>query len=247
MSRAFMLHALGSPGGRYVLDPGRLGIFQKCGPGDLVTIDDGYRECLELGREWLGRWRAKTALFLVAGRMGGVNDWDSGGEVAGRKLLSWEEAVELQRAGAIFGSHGLTHCDLRCADDRTLRTEVESSKKTIEDKLGVAVDWFAYPYGYFDRRVIDFVKAAGYTRAFTTCDSIWAGRGDPYRARRIEISGLDSDWALRAKITGLYDLKNLWELPGLVTEKLSRSFSARHPSNCRARSHSQDDIVHKVK
>lgn len=219
-----MLHAFGSPAGRFILDPARLGIFLDCGPDDLVTIDDGYRECLDLGREWLGRWRAKTALFLVAGKMGGVNDWDSGGEVAGRKLLSWQEAVDLKKAGILFGSHGMTHCDLQKLDDKGLQREVADSKKLIEDRLGARVDWFAYPYGYFDRRVIDAVEEAGYSRSFTTSDSIWAGMGNPYRTRRIEISGLDSDRTIRAKVSGLYDLKNIWKLPGMAVGKLSRTF-----------------------
>lgn len=159
-------------------------------------------------------------VFIVAGKMGGVNDWDHNGELAGRQILSWEQARELQSAGMIFGSHGMAHCDLRKLDDRTLQSEVEDSKKLIEDKLGKKVNWFAYPYGYFDERTVRAVRKAGYKGAFTTDDSIWAGRGNPYRLRRIQISGLDSDRMLRTKISGMYDLKSLWTLPGMVASKI---------------------------
>ncbi len=237
MARTFILHAFGRPAGRFIFDPSRLGVFLTCGRHDLITIDDGYRECHELSSEWFERWKAKTVLFLVAGRVGMVNDWDQDGEVAGRKLLEWKEIVELQKSGVMFGSHSLTHCDLRKQDDAALLKEVSYSKKLIEDKLGVRINWFAYPYGYFDQRVIEAVKEAGYTRAFTTCDSLWAGMGDPYRTRRIEISGWDSDRMLKAKISGLYDLKNLWDLPGMAAEKIrkKRSLLGGHPSTSMAK------------
>ncbi len=222
MRRIFMLHALGKPASKYTLEPQRLRLFENCRKQDLITFDDGYLDNITEGRDFYRRWSAKIMLFLVSGRMGGINDWDTQGVLAGRRILNWSQARELQRDGVNIGSHGFTHRDLRFLDDVALHNEVSGSRKMLEDRLGVKVDTFAYPYGYFNQRVIEAVKEAGYVRAFTTSGSIWAGWGDPYRTRRIEISGLDSEWMLRAKISGLYDLKNIWELPGTVVEKIRR-------------------------
>jgi peptidoglycan/xylan/chitin deacetylase (PgdA/CDA1 family) len=156
----------------------------------------------------------------------GVNDWDRSGELTGKPLLTWEQIGELRKLGVRFGSHSLTHTDLTKLDDAGLEREVKESKRILEEQLGQEVEGFAYPFGFFDERVISAVKAAGYKWAVTTSDSIWEGWGDPYRLRRVNISGLDPDWLLSAKLNGLYDIKAVCELPRLIREKVTLYFSS---------------------
>ena len=126
-----------------------------------------------------------------------------------------------------FGSHSLTHVDLTKLGESELEREIKESKEILEEKLNETIEGFAYPYGFFNERVIRAVRNAGYRWAVTTSDSIWEGRGNPYRMRRINISGLNPDWLLRAKLNGLYDIKALWELPRLLWEKVVLSMKGK--------------------
>ena len=183
-------------------------------------FDDGYRSIYDVLISAGQRICNKTYIFCVTGKIGGLNDWDKGGELAGKQLLNWEEIIELQALGVKFGSHSLTHANLTKLDNKELEREVKESKRILEEKIGREVEGFAYPFGYFNQKVIDAVKAAGYKWAVTTSDLIWEGRGNLYRMRRINISGFDSKFLIWSKMTGLYDIKSFWKLPVLALEKM---------------------------
>jgi peptidoglycan/xylan/chitin deacetylase (PgdA/CDA1 family) len=170
--------------------------------------------------------KGQAIVFLVASKVGKVNDWDTSGELSGKPLLTWEQIGKLQSFGVRFGSHSLTHADLTKLDGVGLEREVKESKRILEEKIGQSVEGFAYPFGFFNKKVIEAVRQAKYKWAVTTSDSIWEGWGDPYRLRRIKVSGLDPEWLLRAKMNGLYDIKAVWELPRLIQEKATLYFNA---------------------
>ena len=60
---------------------------------------------------------------------------------------------------------------------------------------------FCYPYGAFDDRSVEAVKAAGY-RAATVIRSGIAGRdADPFRLRRVPVRGTDPFLDFRLALT----------------------------------------------
>jgi peptidoglycan/xylan/chitin deacetylase (PgdA/CDA1 family) len=187
----------------------------------ILSFDDGYSDIFVYAQDILRRLSNRAIIFLVAGKIGGVNDWDCSCELAGKPLLDWEQVSELKKAGVQFGSHSLTHADLTKLENEELDREIRESKRILEEKLGRPIDGFSYPFGFFNNRVITALRNAGYKWAVTTSDSIWEGLGNPYRIRRISISGLDPEWLLRTKLNGLYDIKAFWELPKLVADKIS--------------------------
>jgi peptidoglycan/xylan/chitin deacetylase (PgdA/CDA1 family) len=187
----------------------------------ILTFDDGYSDIFVNALDIFKRLSGRAIIFLVAGKIGGVNDWDSSCELAGKSLLSWEQIDELAKSGVELGSHSMTHPDLTKLKSKELEREIRESKRILEERLGNPIDGFSYPFGLFNNQVISALKDAGYKWAVTTSDSIWEGMANPYRIRRISISGLDSEWLLRAKLNGLYDIKAFWELPKLVADKIS--------------------------
>jgi peptidoglycan/xylan/chitin deacetylase (PgdA/CDA1 family) len=66
-----------------------------------------------------------------------------------------------------IGSHTLTHPHLTQIDPTQMRHEIAGSKAALEDRLGVAVEHFCFPYGDHDRACVDAVAAAGYVTAVT--------------------------------------------------------------------------------
>jgi peptidoglycan/xylan/chitin deacetylase (PgdA/CDA1 family) len=84
-------------------------------------------------------------------------------------MLSWSEVTTMASAGIEFGSHTKSHALLDQTSSNELRDEICSSKKIIETKLGVPVDFIAYPNGNYNDEVIALSQEAGYLGGFT-CD-----------------------------------------------------------------------------
>jgi hypothetical protein len=216
-----MLHNFGLNQGLYTLDPKRMALLSQWQSANMITFDDGYRAVFDVLSLKGDDFCRRCILFPVVGKVGGRNDWDRTGELAGLPLLTWEQAWQLKERGVRFGSHGLTHVDLTKLCDKELERETKESKRILEERLDKPIEGFAYPHGFFNAKVISAVKDAGYKWAVTTSDSIWEGWRNPYRLRRIRISGLDPDCLFKLKMNGLYDIKAVWELPCLAVEKIS--------------------------
>ena len=93
-------------------------------------------------------------------------------EIKPYAMLGWDQVKEMSRAGIHFGSHTKTHRNLCLLDDVELRHELIDSKAEIEEKLGVKVHEFTYPFGIFDERVKNFVQEAGFKCARTILKGI---------------------------------------------------------------------------
>ena len=157
-----------------------------------ITIDDGYEDNLEIAWPILRRHGFAATLFLVSGRLGGVNDWNTHGVGRGRPLRSLDPVERLRAEGAEVGAHTRTHCSLPDAGAETVVAEVAGSRADLERDLGAAVPTFAYPYGRLDVRALAAAREAGFLGACTTRDQIAYHGDDPLLIPRIEIRGSDS-------------------------------------------------------
>jgi len=71
--------------------------------------------------------------------------------------------------GFEFGGHTYSHpADLKECDDERLNTEIDLAKKMLEEKVGKKTEWFCYPRGRYDHRVMNAVRRAGFKKARTT-------------------------------------------------------------------------------
>ncbi len=166
----------------------------------LLTFDDGYDDLYEHLLPLVIQHRYSPVIYLVADRIGASNVWDQAKGLRARNLLTLNQIREMQKHGAEFGSHTLTHPWLPDLSDLDLQREVRDSKTKLEDLLGVEVSSFAYPSGGVNSRVRDAVSDAGYKAAFT----IHAGMNrsnDPLLQNRADINDntslLDFATALR--------------------------------------------------
>lgn len=89
-------------------------------------------------------------------------------DVAGHRLMKWQEVLDLKQDGMELGSHGLNHTRLTGLADRELFQELNQSKSVIEKAVKAKVNSFAYPKGDHDTRVRKTVREAGYLSA---CDT----------------------------------------------------------------------------
>ncbi|CQR63984.1 polysaccharide deacetylase family protein [Streptomyces leeuwenhoekii] len=170
---------------------------------DLVglTFDDGYADFVEHALPVLRRRGCGATLFVLPGRLGGVNAWDPLGP---RKPLLTADGIRRAAAeGVEIGSHGLTHVDLTRADDATLRAEVARSRALLTELTGTPVAGFCYPYGTVDRRAADAVRDAGYTYGCAIDPGPLTG---PYALPRVHVGQRDTAVRLLLK-TRLHRLR----------------------------------------
>lgn len=160
-----------------------------------LTFDDGYADFVDHALPLLRRHGCGATLFVLPGRLDGVNAWDTLGP---RKPLLGKHGIRTAAAteGIEIGSHGLTHVDLTRADDRTLRSEVAGSRAVLTELTGAPVRGFCYPYGAVDRRAADTVRDAGYAYA---CAVDPGPLGGPYALPRVHIGERDTSWRLHLK------------------------------------------------
>ncbi|QIB48915.1 polysaccharide deacetylase family protein [Streptomyces aureoverticillatus] len=174
-------------------------LLEACGRGrgrGLVglTFDDGYADFLTHAVPLLRHHDCTATVFVLPGRLGGDNAWDPLGPR--KPLLDADGVRRAARHGMEVASHGLTHVDLTRADDATLRREVADSRAALADLTGRDVRGFCYPYGHADPRVLDAVRAAGYTYACAIAPGQLTG---PLALPRIHIGQNDTAWRLTLK------------------------------------------------
>lgn len=178
--------------------------------GVAVTFDDGYRDNLTEAAPVLLRLRIPAAVFLVAGKMGRTLDHDAGRD--GAAILTWDEARALYSMGIGLGSHGMTHRRLAALSEAAQREEVAGSKKTIEDRLGISIEAFAYPFGSaadYNDIGMRLVRESGYACAASNRYGLNRPGGDPWQLRRIWVDASDTLASFQAKVDGRLDLLSL--------------------------------------
>lgn len=139
----------------------------------IITIDDGWKTCYEVAWPILKKFGYPITLFIYT-------EGIKGGKFGGGAAMSWEQLAEMRDAGADIQAHSATHQDLRKPYDKVtkrklneqeysewLNAEVAGSKATLEQKLGVRVNCFAVPFGYYNERVKKATEDARFEAVFT--------------------------------------------------------------------------------
>ena len=133
----------------------------------VITFDDGCSDAFENSLEPLARNGFRAIQFLVADFLGRRNEWDIAKGDSPENLMNEQQARDWLAAGHEIGSHSATHPNLRHISAAQAREEISDSKKSLEDRFGVTVQHFCYPYGSWNESVRDLVAAAGYSTACT--------------------------------------------------------------------------------
>lgn len=125
-----------------------------------ITIDDGYEDVMQLA-EYSVREKIPITLFALSDPEHAERKSMDNSE----KLVQFSDLRYLASKGWTIGCHGATHANLAKVSLGQLREEVVVAKQTLEKKVGVAIEYFAYPNGHFSNQVIQAVKEAGYEAA----------------------------------------------------------------------------------
>ncbi|WP_020659894.1 polysaccharide deacetylase family protein [Amycolatopsis benzoatilytica] len=159
-----------------------------------LTFDDGYVDFVRNALPLLERHRFTATVFVVAGRLGGRNDWDPDGPR--KPLLTACQVREVAAAGMEIGCHGWWHVPLSKSTAQQADQEIAHSRRLLREVSGQDVQGFCYPYGDVSGSAVHRVRAAGYRYACATRPPVGPG---PYALPRTYIGQADSSPRLWAK------------------------------------------------
>jgi len=81
-------------------------------------------------------------------------------------MLTWGMISEMKDYGLEFGAHTLSHPLLGNIDITEAKQEIIQSKKLIEQKIGFAIDHFAFPAGSMNNTLRNFLREEGFKTSF---------------------------------------------------------------------------------
>ena len=126
----------------------------------LVTIDDGNKSTYPAYFNVMKPLGVKPMLGIYPAIIGRTS-----------YALTWEQLKELSDEGCYIAAHGYNH--LYVGDKAwkespaKVKREINLSKKRLQEKLGIQVDAFVYPFGIKSQQAVEELKKAGYKYAFT--------------------------------------------------------------------------------
>jgi peptidoglycan/xylan/chitin deacetylase (PgdA/CDA1 family) len=125
----------------------------------ILSFDDGWENQFAYAFPLLQKYGFTATFYVVTGYIDHQN------------FMTVDQLKTMIAAGMTIGDHSRTHPALpSIGNAQRLKDEIVGSKSWLEEKLGVAVDTFAYPYGSYTAAVAAAVKAAGYRTARTVDD-----------------------------------------------------------------------------
>ena len=169
----------------------------------VITFDDGFESNRIYAWPILHNYRFPSTTFLVANRLGSRNLWDGPGRDM-YSIISQEDLSGADPNLMQFHSHSLTHPKLSLLGRDAQRKEIEESRNSILS-YGASGSFFAYPFGDWNRQVMERVREAGYSGACTCIEGLNSEGTDPFLLRRVEIKDDDLEWRLWLKLKTGHD------------------------------------------
>lgn len=122
------------------------------------SLDDGSVYDYKL-LEILDSYNIAATMYLPA-------HWTTYLESKGIEPMTVKQAQDVADK-FVIGSHGVDHLLLTRIDPGLQDKEIFDSRRMLQKMFDQPINSFCYPRGYYDAKIIEKVKAAGYTSART--------------------------------------------------------------------------------
>jgi peptidoglycan/xylan/chitin deacetylase (PgdA/CDA1 family) len=149
----------------------------------VLTFDDGYADFHSRAMPLLAGHGFTATLFVTTG-------WEQDPDLrqsAPGRMLNRTQLTEAVLAGIEVGAHTRSHPQLDQLPEPLVREELCTSKRWLEDELGLAVPGLAYPFGYSSRLVRQLAREAGYRYAHAVDNRTAGADADLFRQPRLTI------------------------------------------------------------
>ncbi len=142
-----------------------------------LTVDDGWAENYTVIFPLLQKYGMRATFYIPS-------TYPIGG-----RFVTWEQLQAMVAAGMEVGSHTRKHVNLRAVSGTTAWYELDQSKKTLEEKLGVSIVSVAYPYGNYAGSTLGLAQKAGYQAAVALGGTLQHSEATRYTLARREVFG----------------------------------------------------------
>ena len=156
----------------------------------IISVDDGYVDDVTRILPALQQFHMVATFFVITGRMTEPGFLNAG------------QIRQLDQAGMDVGDHTAHHVDLPMLTASELRTETAGSRQVLDRLLGHPVYFFAYPFGAFNATVVDAVRAAGFTMAYTTAGGTTESTSAPLTMPRLHVGRAETPSGLLSLLGG---------------------------------------------
>ncbi|HUK68521.1 MAG TPA: polysaccharide deacetylase family protein [Streptosporangiaceae bacterium] len=143
----------------------------------VLTFDDAYTDFYSAALPVLRRHGFRSTLYVPTAYVGGTARFNKRDGEENRPVLPWGDLRDIATEGVEMAAHSHTHPQLDRVPTAIIRDEVHRSRRTLEDNLGLGVEGFAYPFGYWNGAARAAVAAAGFRYACAVAD-LMAGPAD---------------------------------------------------------------------
>ncbi|MBD3168955.1 MAG: polysaccharide deacetylase family protein [candidate division Zixibacteria bacterium] len=178
-----------------------------------ISFDDGYTSIYENAFPILEKTSLRAIVFIITDFIGKDSCWDIYPGACRFYHLDKTQIRSLAEAGFKIGSHTVTHRNLCRLDNGNLRSELEDSRKILEDICGFPVETISYPFGRYDKRVAETALECGYKYGYTFFknhdDEMPDGLIQNLIRERIPVYLFDTPLSVLLKLGSLRSFENL--------------------------------------
>lgn len=163
----------------------------------LITFDDGYINNYKLALPIMKKYNLKYNVFLEAGAINKKPNY-----------LTWDMINEMIDSNLVgFGAHTYSHVDSRYINDNNINKEILYTNSLIEEKTGLKIEDFCFPYGLYDSKIVKKLTNANiYKRLYTSDGRKTKRHNQTYLIGRVGIKNEDSIDTFIGKIKGKYNI-----------------------------------------
>ncbi len=172
----------------------------------IITFDDGYKDLIDNVLPILKKYNFTATCFVISNLIGTKNSWDlNKKKYTPKDLMDINDIKEWVSKGMFIGSHSHNHIDLTTLSINELSNELIFSKKNLEDKIGIRINNFCYPYGKVNKFVYEKTKEI-FTKAVTTNRARYdINKHDVHLIPRIDMGKNLSLFKIFLKLETLYE------------------------------------------
>jgi peptidoglycan/xylan/chitin deacetylase (PgdA/CDA1 family) len=153
----------------------------------VLTFDDGYADFHSRAMPLLDQHGFTATLFVTTG-------WEQDAQQDARlrrsapgRMLNRTQLTEAAQTGIEVAAHTRSHPQLDQLPEQLVREELRTSKRWLEDELGLAVPGLAYPFGYSSELVRRVAREAGYRYAHAVGNRTASSSEDPFAVPRLTV------------------------------------------------------------
>ena len=142
----------------------------------MLTFDDTKLDQWTVAIPELKKYGFKGVFFIMTVSLGKPN------------YMSKAQIKEMSDAGHVIGSHTYDHQNVKKYQGEDWVTQIEKPTKTLKEVTGKEINYFAYPFGLWNKEAIPELKKRGFSSAFILAEK--RDEKDPlFTIRRIIASG----------------------------------------------------------